>query len=90
MPWTEAEDAELLLAFDGGTDIATIAEAHARTAMGIQARLERHGRVLPQNDDRPSRRVPRGGHHGDQGTGGVAERAVNGRYQTAAARGSTD
>ena len=87
-PWTEAEDTELLLAFDRGTDLATIAQAHARTQMGIQARLERHGRILPQNDGRPSQRVPRGGHHGSSG---VADRA-NGRgssYQTTATRGST-
>jgi hypothetical protein len=75
-PWTDTEDAELLQEFDGGMEVAAIAQAHARTAMGIQARLERHGRLLPQADGRPSQRVPRGGHHG---TGGVADRPSNGR-----------
>jgi hypothetical protein len=75
-PWTEAEDAALLQEFDRGLEIAAIAQAHARTPAGIQARLERHGRLLPQIEGRPSQRVPRGGHHG---TGGVADRPANGR-----------
>ena len=88
-PWTDAEDAELLREFDEGIELAAIAQAHARTAMGIQARLERHGRLLPQKDGRPSQRVPRGGHHGPSGGGGVADRAANGRYQTATMRGAS-
>jgi hypothetical protein len=88
-PWTEAEDMELLAAFDRGEELATIAAAHARTLMGIQARLERHGKVPPEQGQR-SPRVPRGGHHGGRhGSGGVADRAANGRYQTATTRGST-
>ena len=44
-PWTEHEDLELLEKFDEGVSIAEIAQAHDRTLAGIQARLERHGRL---------------------------------------------
>jgi len=75
-PWSEAEDDELLQAFDEGTEIAAIAQAHARTPMGIQARLEKHGRLTPLNDGRPSQRVRR---KPDQHSDGVAERGASGR-----------
>lgn len=45
-PWTEQEDRELLEKFDDGQSIAELAQVHDRTLAGIQARLERHGRVL--------------------------------------------
>jgi len=44
-PWNIAEDAKLLSAFDRGMTIAEIARDFARTQAGIQARLERHGRL---------------------------------------------
>lgn len=44
-PWTEQEDRELLEKFDAGQSVAQLAEVHDRTLAGIQARLERHGRV---------------------------------------------
>ena len=47
-PWTEHEDLELLEKFDEGLSIAELARAHDRTAAGIQARLERHGRLAAQ------------------------------------------
>jgi hypothetical protein len=48
-PWTEEEDRQLLERYDGGqTTIAQLAQAHDRTPAGIQARLERHGRVPGQ------------------------------------------
>jgi hypothetical protein len=47
-PWTETEDCELLEKFDQGLTIADLARAHDRTAAGIQARLERHGRLPAQ------------------------------------------
>jgi hypothetical protein len=56
-PWSETEDAELLNAFDRGASLASLAQAHARTTMGIQARLEKHGRLAPQSDNRPSQRM---------------------------------
>jgi hypothetical protein len=55
-PWSENEDAELLKAFDRGVTIPNLAQAHGRTPVGIQARLEKHGRVPPQ-DNRPSQRA---------------------------------
>jgi hypothetical protein len=47
-PWTEKEDLELLTKFDEGLSIADLARAHDRTSAGIQARLERHGRLSAQ------------------------------------------
>lgn len=47
-PWNEQEDRELLEQFDAGQTIAQLAHAHDRTPAGIQARLERHGRVPGQ------------------------------------------
>jgi hypothetical protein len=44
-PWTEQEDRELLAKFDEGQSVAQLAETHDRTLPGIQARLERHGRL---------------------------------------------
>ena len=57
-PWTPEEDAELLEAFDRGTPMATIAQAHARTLAGIQARLERNNRLEPRYEFRSSQRPP--------------------------------
>jgi hypothetical protein len=47
-PWTEHEDLELLEKFDEGLTIAELARVHDRTLAGIQARLERHGRLSAQ------------------------------------------
>ena len=47
-PWTEQEDRELLEKFDDGRSPAELALAHDRTLAGIQARLERHGRLQGQ------------------------------------------
>ena len=47
-PWTEQEDRELLEQFDAGSTVAQLAQAHDRTMAGIQARLERHGRMQGQ------------------------------------------
>lgn len=47
-PWAEQEDVELLEKFDSGQSIAQLAQAHDRTLAGIQARLERHGRLPGQ------------------------------------------
>lgn len=44
-PWTEEEDRELLEKFEAGQTVAQLAQAHGRTAAGIHARLERHGRL---------------------------------------------
>ncbi|HEY5809255.1 MAG TPA: hypothetical protein VIT67_14875 [Povalibacter sp.] len=44
-PWTADEDQRLLQEFDRGTVIAELARSHGRTTAGIQARLEKHGRI---------------------------------------------
>jgi hypothetical protein len=44
-PWNQTEDTKLLRAFDRGATIADIASDFGRTQAGIQARLERHGRL---------------------------------------------
>lgn len=47
-PWSEQEDRELLDKFDSGLTVPQLAQAHDRTLAGIQARLERHGRLQAQ------------------------------------------
>lgn len=48
-PWIEHEDRELLDKFRRRAgQVAQLAQAHARTPAGIQAHLERHGRVPVQ------------------------------------------
>lgn len=47
-PWSEQEDRELLDRFDSGSSVPQLAQAHDRTVAGIQARLERHGRLQAQ------------------------------------------
>lgn len=49
-PWTEDEDRQLLSDFDSGRPLAELAQEHGRTRGGIQARLVRHGRLLPEGD----------------------------------------
>lgn len=44
-PWNDAEDERLLREFDRGQPLQKLAETHGRTIAGIQARLERHGRI---------------------------------------------
>lgn len=53
-PWSEAEDGRLLTEFDRGRSLSELAQMHARTQAGIQARLEKHGRLQPQPGGRPS------------------------------------
>lgn len=47
-PWAEQEDRDLLEKFDAGSSLAQLAQSHDRTMAGIQARLERHGRLPGQ------------------------------------------
>lgn len=44
-PWSTAEEQQLLEQFEAGASLAEMAHLHQRTVAGIQARLERHGRV---------------------------------------------
>jgi hypothetical protein len=46
-PWNDEEDRRLLAQFDSGQSVQELARTHARTVAGIQARLERHGRLQP-------------------------------------------
>jgi hypothetical protein len=47
-PWNDEEDRRLLGQFDTGQSVPELARLHGRTVAGIQARLERHGRLQPQ------------------------------------------
>lgn len=63
-PWNSAEDSKLLADFERGLSLVELARSHARTAAGIQARLEKHGRLQPQPLSRASgyaRRMPANG-----------------------------
>jgi hypothetical protein len=46
-PWSSDEDRRLLTQFDEGMSVPDLARNHLRTVAGIQARLERHGRITP-------------------------------------------
>ena len=53
-PWSPAEDERLLAEFDAGRSLKEMAGLHARTVAGIEARLERLGRL-----DADARTTPR-------------------------------
>ena len=67
-PWTEQEDRELLEKFDSGLTVAQLGQAHDRTLAGIQARLERHGRLQGQGVQWRGRSATAvaGTHHNDR------------------------
>lgn len=44
-PWSEAEDRRLLAEFDRGSKPSELARQLGRTLAGIEARLEKHGRL---------------------------------------------
>jgi hypothetical protein len=46
-PWTSEEDNRLVAAFDRGQSTRELAGAHGRTLAGIEARLEKLGRLEP-------------------------------------------
>ena len=55
-PWTRDEDDRLLMAFDAGEPVTSIAKRHQRSRGAITARLARHQRVVPityTDDDQP-------------------------------------
>lgn len=56
-PWTVEEDRQLLVEFDSGKSLKECAVLHQRTYAGIEARLEKLGR-LDASDRTTSRRVP--------------------------------
>jgi hypothetical protein len=47
-PWTAEEDQRLLAEFDRGREPRALAGAHGRTLAGIEARLEKLGRISSQ------------------------------------------
>jgi hypothetical protein len=53
-PWSDEEDQKLLAGFDRGQSLPDLAQSHGRTPAGIQARLERHGRLQVQASGKPS------------------------------------
>jgi hypothetical protein len=59
-PWSEDDDRKLLAEFDRGRPLQELAQAHARTVAGIQARLEKHGRLEPSSASNSQRRPWRG------------------------------
>ena len=65
-PWSDEEDKRLLDEFERGRPLAELAHLHERTLAGIQARLEKHGRLQFQEASRYSRTL-RGGGSGHSG-----------------------
>jgi hypothetical protein len=53
-PWSEEEDARLGQAFDAGTPVEQLAQAHQRSRWAIEARLVRLGKIAaPQSGFAP-------------------------------------
>ncbi len=46
-PWADEDDRKLLAEFDRGRTLSELAQSLGRTVAGIQARLEKHGRLQP-------------------------------------------
>lgn len=68
-PWNAAEDSKLLADFERGLSLVELARSHARTAAGIQARLEKHGRLQPQPLSRASGHARRSQANGVEASG---------------------
>jgi len=49
-PWSEAEDEQLLKAFDAGATVHDLASVHERSAGGITSRLVRLGRITEKSE----------------------------------------
>jgi hypothetical protein len=47
-PWSPEEDQRLLSEFERGRTPRELASVHGRTLAGVEARLEKHGRLQPQ------------------------------------------
>jgi hypothetical protein len=54
-PWADEEDQRLLAEFDRGRSPRELAGLHGRTLAGIEARLEKHGRIRPQQRETSNR-----------------------------------
>jgi hypothetical protein len=64
-PWSDEEDRRLLAEFDRGRKPVDLAREMGRTLAGIEARLERHGRLSPA-ERTTANRYPRHKTPGDQ------------------------
>lgn len=58
-PWTPQEEHELLTAFAAGVAVAELATRHARSLTAIEARLEKLGRLSPEQRVTRNRYVSR-------------------------------
>ncbi len=47
-PWRQADDAQVLKAFQGGEPLDRIAAAHQRSLASVESRLERLGALAPE------------------------------------------
>ena len=45
-PWSDKEDANLIIAFNKETSISDIASSHLRSQIAILARLDKHGLII--------------------------------------------
>lgn len=54
-PWSADEERELLARFDAGAAVGDLAKHHARSVAGIEARLEKLGRLSPDQRTTVSR-----------------------------------
>jgi hypothetical protein len=66
-PWTVDEDRQLLVEFDAGKSLKECATLHQRTHAGIEARLEKLGRLKPEQRTTARRYPPPG--RGEAGAG---------------------
>jgi hypothetical protein len=67
-PWSAEDDRRLWGEFDRGRTLPELAQSHGRTVAGIQARLEKHGRVQPDANG-SQRRWSGNGRNGAGGQG---------------------
>jgi len=67
-PWSKDEDQRLLAEFERGRSPAELAQLHGRTLAGIEARLEKHGRLTPQQRVTSNRYGQNRGDSGGNGT----------------------
>jgi hypothetical protein len=63
-PWSPDEDQRLLAEFEQGRKPAELAKIFGRTLAGIEARLEKHGRLTPQQRQTVNR-YPKAGSDGN-------------------------
>ncbi len=64
-PWSAADDQRLLAEYERGRTPAELARDLGRTLAGVEARLEKHGR-LSSSERKTTNRFPRGSSASDQ------------------------